>query len=405
MRPGCWRSILGWRSCGSLAFAAVVVALLGTVPAAGQISLDMVMVGDLDNPGDGIGGPGSVGYLYKIQRNEFTSGEFAAFLDSVGATNPQNIASNFASMGITRSGSPGAYSYTVNAGSENLPVPWANWYTMARVANWLHHGQSSDPALLETGAYRMSSGSVISASRTADVNTYTTSVATALQVGDQVTISGLGGTGFNITGIVATKPSDTQFTVARVAADETATGSGSLQGASATRLAGAKFWIPSENEWYKAAYYDPTLNSGTGGYTQYATRSNTAPTTVTYSGTTGLADGFGNTANVTPNPLALYVGTSGTSSYYGTYDMVGNLWEFTETILGDGSARQQRGSSYENGATLGRSGVDSFSASPSGAYNTWGFRIAAVPEPGTVVLAVSGCAVVLAGRCLRKRRR
>jgi formylglycine-generating enzyme required for sulfatase activity len=401
MRAGFGRRCSGRRSCVGVAIASVAALLLGAVPAVGQISLDMVLVGDLDNPSDG--GLGSVGYLYNIQRNEFTSGEFAAFLDSVGATNPQNIASNYASMGITRSGSPGSYSYSVNAGSANLPVPWANWYTMARVANWLHNDQSSDVALLETGAYRMSSGSVVSANRTANVNTYTTSAATALQVGDQVTISGLGGTGFNITGIVATKPSDTQFTVARVAADETATGSGSLQGASATRLAGAKFWIPSENEWYKAAYYDPTLNSGTGGYTQYATRSNTAPTTVTYSGTTGLADGFGNTANVS-NPLALYVGTSGTASYYGTYDMVGNLWEFTETILGNGSARQQRGSSYENGATLGRSGVGSFSASPSGAYSTWGFRIAAVPEPGTVVLAASGCAVVIAGRCLRKRR-
>ena len=29
-----------------------------------------------------------------------------------------------------------------------------------------------------------------------------------------------------------------------------------------TRNAGATYFIPSENEWYKAAYYDPTLNGG-----------------------------------------------------------------------------------------------------------------------------------------------
>jgi hypothetical protein len=32
-----------------------------------------------------------------------------------------------------------------------------------------------------------------------------------------------------------------------------------------TKEPGAKWWIPSENEWYKAAYYDPTLNGADGG--------------------------------------------------------------------------------------------------------------------------------------------
>ncbi len=42
-----------------------------------------------------------------------------------------------------------------------------------------------------------------------------------------------------------------------------------------TKNANALYWIPTENEWYKAAYYDPTLNGGAGGYWTYATRSNT----------------------------------------------------------------------------------------------------------------------------------
>ncbi len=45
-----------------------------------------------------------------------------------------------------------------------------------------------------------------------------------------------------------------------------------------TRNAGAKWWLPSENEWARAAvYYDPTLNQGAGGYWKYATKSNVAP--------------------------------------------------------------------------------------------------------------------------------
>ncbi len=44
-------------------------------------------------------------------------------------------------------------------------------------------------------------------------------------------------------------------------------------GNSITRNAGATVFLPSEDEWYKAAYYNPTTSS----YFQYPTSSNTAP--------------------------------------------------------------------------------------------------------------------------------
>ena len=45
-----------------------------------------------------------------------------------------------------------------------------------------------------------------------------------------------------------------------------------------TRNAGATYFIPSENEWYKAAYYK---GGGTNaGYWLYPTKSNTAPSNV-----------------------------------------------------------------------------------------------------------------------------
>ena len=40
-----------------------------------------------------------------------------------------------------------------------------------------------------------------------------------------------------------------------------------------SRNVGARYWIPSENEWYKAAFYDPATTS----YSAYATQSNLTP--------------------------------------------------------------------------------------------------------------------------------
>ena len=42
---------------------------------------------------------------------------------------------------------------------------------------------------------------------------------------------------------------------------------------SVARNAGAKYWIPSENEWYKAAFYDPAASN----YYLYSTQNNSAP--------------------------------------------------------------------------------------------------------------------------------
>lgn len=65
---------------------------------------------------------------------------------------------------------------------------------------------------------------------------------------------------------------------------------------------GARYWVPSENEWYKAAYYDPNKSgTGVGGYWSYATQSDTAPSTVTANelgnGSAGSAGNFANYDN------------------------------------------------------------------------------------------------------------
>jgi hypothetical protein len=45
--------------------------------------------------------------------------------------------------------------------------------------------------------------------------------------------------------------------------------------------ANAKYWLPTENEWYKAAYYTPNKNGTGPGYWQYATQSDTDPVAIT----------------------------------------------------------------------------------------------------------------------------
>ena len=48
-----------------------------------------------------------------------------------------------------------------------------------------------------------------------------------------------------------------------------------------TKTTSATYWIPTENEWYKAAYYK---SGGTNaGYWTYTTKSNTAPSTTLFS--------------------------------------------------------------------------------------------------------------------------
>jgi hypothetical protein len=51
----------------------------------------------------------------------------------------------------------------------------------------------------------------------------------------------------------------------------------------------ARFVLPSADEWYKAAYYDPNANGGVGGYLDYPTGSDMAPTAVSSGADVGTA--------------------------------------------------------------------------------------------------------------------
>ncbi len=70
---------------------------------------------------------------------------------------------------------------------------------------------------------------------------------------------------------------------------------GSVSGTSFTRSSGARFAIPTENEWYKAAYYK--ADSTNAGYWDYATQSDSAPVCVQAN-----TQGSGPVVNALPTP-------------------------------------------------------------------------------------------------------
>ena len=156
---------------------------------------------------------------------------------------------------------------------------------------------------------------------------------------------------------------------------------------------GATFFIPTVDEWYKAAFYKG--GGADAGYWNYSTQSDTAPTAVT-AGATGIgsAGNAGNYANYSAaaswNGLTgdvTTVGTNGGPGAYGTYDMSGNLNEWNDHDGKDtGLYRSIWGGSWNGNANdLSSSRTVSYALTQES--STIGFRLASpsVPEidPGS----------------------
>ena len=154
-----------------------------------------------------------------------------------------------------------------------------------------------------------------------------------------------------------------------------------------TRSATATVFLPNEDEWYKAAYYNPATSS----YYLYPTSSNTLPTA-------SLPTSNPNSMNASPavHNLTDVGAYSGTTSPNGAYDMGGNIWQWNETVV-DGSFQGVRGGSFFGGAADSASTNRSEDA-PAEGNASFGFRVASVvvltPEPSTGVLAAIACGLL-----------
>ncbi len=333
--------------------------------AAGAVSIDLVPVGDLGNAPDPLNtntvpGIGSVSYGYSIGKYEVRNSEYVDFLNAVADTDTYGLYSTLMSSdalgGINRSGSSGSFTYSLKSGYDNMPVVFVSFYDAARFANWLENGQP-------TGAQ---------------------------------------GAGTTETG------SYTLFT------------NGSSTTNVSARAANATWVIPTENEWYKAAYYDPTA-SGTTNYWLYPMQTDSVPYSDQPSGTSspdasragnfynndgsanGYNDGYAKTGSTTYNGGTNYMTDVGAyttaDSYYGTFDQGGNVFELVETII-SGSNRGLRGGDWSFGEFNLRSSTRSYFSTPADEWG-FGFRVALIPEPSALVTL--GLAALAA--CVWRRRR
>ncbi len=101
-------------------------------------------------------------------------------------------------------------------------------------------------------------------------------------------------------------------------------GGGTITGVGAImieRTSTANFFLPTKNEWYKAAYFQPD----NGSYSDYGTQSNTEPTAQ-------APPGDANSANLelVVNDVTDVGAYSNALSAYGTFDQCGNVWEWRE---------------------------------------------------------------------------
>ena len=167
-----------------------------------------------------------------------------------------------------------------------------------------------------------------------------------------------------------------------------------------TRNAGATYFIPSDNEWYKAAYYNPS----NGTYWTYPTQSNSAPSNALFA--TGRNNA--NFDDYYDNPQ------TGERDLHGCDELpdAGRRVRVVSRSLrqlrhGGRHLAVERGEPRRRMSFLCGGSWDGVSGSlgsqyslfvgvgPSGENSNIGFRVASVPEPGSLALLVCGGVAVL----------
>lgn len=160
---------------------------------------------------------GRVDHEYQIRKTEVTGGEWWEFVQAYAPYVASNeaISFSFTSQWISAGYGPNnTFVYGFNGYGENRAVN-ISWRFAARYVNWLHNGKALTQDAFETGVY--------------DTSTWGQDDS-GLPTGQSV------------------------------------------------RSPGATYWMPSEDEWVKAVYFDPDrYGPGQPGYWQYPNRSDVPP--------------------------------------------------------------------------------------------------------------------------------
>ena len=324
--------------------------------------IEMARIGAVNNPGynreDPTGrvtGRGSVGYEYNIGRTELPSHLFLEFYNALRARPdpvpiPVNRVAPFRWGGeVDPNYSGPGTRYRLRADLPNAamnPVGGIDWRTCAILCNWLHNGKSTAASAFLNGAY--------------DVSTFSQS----------------------------TFPTWT---------DQQA------------HNPDARYWIPTWDEWLKAAHFDPNKQNGDGTLGGWWLQPNASDIPLTYGLPAFMGGSPLNQANAGFQtdlwteytvPLKAYPDVQ---SPWGLWDVAGGTSEWTETVrLANGQPRWRAtdGSGWGQLGTVSDFAYSGGAQIPGDGITSQGFRIAsAIPSPSSIIL----CSGVFLWNTRRKR--
>jgi formylglycine-generating enzyme len=330
-------------TCWLLAFACAQIAI-------GAVSIDMTLVGNAGNSPDTryIGNSvGAVDHVYRIGTYEITAGQYTEFLNAVAKADPNSLYNTkMSDTSFDLSNGLGANIQRTGSSSNysySVPSDWAN-----RPVNYVSFWDAAR-------------------------------FANWLHNGQPTGAQG---------------PGTTEDGAYHDVGNQTLFG----------RNAGAKFFIPNEDEWYKAAYHNQAAGLA-ASYFDYPTGTNVVPgNNINESTKPGNNTNYLSTAIGSPYYRTIVGEFELSDSTYGTFDQGGNVAEWNETLLDPG--RGLRGGAWaSNNATeqhaQGRGGSR---LHPNTESALIGFRVASIPEPSTLLLMMTALATVTIRRGRTVRR-
>lgn len=332
-----------------LAILLGALAIVSVTSVAQSISIETVLVGAPGNLADPMTGYGEVSAPFRISKSEVTVDQYVAFLNAIAAV-PKHAAISdlWAPEMISEKEDPGPLIARSGAGTTTDPYR----YSVVPSLLWgPHAGKRPIAWVTWFDAARFANWMHHGATANSDTET----------------------------GAYTLINHQTKGTV--------------------IRNPDARWWIPSENEWYKAAYYDPNKPGG-AGYWSYPTRSDVAPRDVRLilQQAHEMISPPAPAANFNEvyaalrrdkggvlTPVCAYANEDprlDSRGPWGTCDQAGSLWEWTEGTYGPQN-KIVRGGSWGPGLTpplktkhrdYGLMGTDGFYRD-----DDTGFRLATTP--------------------------